>query len=59
MYRRKMTPEEAMEIEIRHLREAAARFGGQIDRDRERRRAAAGRVREQVKSGAGYVSNHN
>lgn len=35
-----MTPEEAMEIEVRQLKEMAARFGGAMDREREKRRAA-------------------
>lgn len=41
----KMAPEKAMEIEIRMLKEMAARYGGLIERDREKRRAAARRAR--------------
>ncbi len=40
-----MTPEEAMEIEVRQLKEMAARFSGAMDREREKRRAAYRRAR--------------
>ena len=40
-----MTPEETMEIEIRQLKEMAARYGGVMNRERERCRAAAGRAK--------------
>lgn len=45
MQREPLSPEEAMEIEIRQLKEAAARFGGIMDREREKRRAAYRRAR--------------
>lgn len=59
MRRRILTGEEAYEIEIRHLKEAAARFGGLQERDRERRRAAARSARERAGAGEGHVSNYN
>lgn len=40
-----LTKEESLEIEIRLLREAAARFGGIMDREREKRRAAYRKAR--------------
>lgn len=45
MQREPLSPEEAMEIEIRQLKEAAARFGGIMDREREKRRAAYRKAR--------------
>lgn len=56
MRTRILTGEEAYEIEIRHLKEAAARFGGLQERDRERRQAAARSARERAE---GHVSNYN
>lgn len=49
---REMTAEETYEVEVRLLKGAAARYGGLMDRDRERRRAAARRAREIVTDGA-------
>ena len=45
MRREELTEKESMEIEVRLLKEAAARFGGVLNREREKRRAAYRRAR--------------
>lgn len=49
----KMTPEEMLEIEIRHLKEAAARYGGVLAAARERERKAMRRAKEAYACPAG------
>lgn len=56
MQREPLSPEEAMEIEIRQLKEAAARFGGIMHREREKRRAAYRRARAACCGGEAWDS---
>lgn len=53
-----LTKEESLEIEVRLLREAAARFGGIMDREREKRRAAYRRARAACKEETAWDSRH-
>lgn len=49
----RLTEGKVMEIETRHLREMAARFGEMQERERERRRKAARRARAAFAGEAG------
>ena len=56
MQREPLSPEEAMEIEIRLLKEAAARFDGLMRRERKKRRAAYRRARAACCGGEAWDS---
>lgn len=53
-----LTKEESLEIEVRLLREAAARFGAQMELRAERVRAAYRRARAACKEETAWDSRH-